>query len=288
MQAIPPIPQEIARSAKAVYGSSNFYLRLGDQLDTILAGLHVTGLLAAERPGTPGVPVQALVTYFQYAEGLSDVQAVDALRHRPEWKYALHLPVIAPIMPESALCRYRQGLLIDPVALREIEVLTFRLQSLANRPTRQEDAREMLAAICSLNRLVWLYEAMDSALEMLAREQPARLGEMARPYWYTLYRAVAPEASNWANQDVSKALSLTIGADICYLLQRVAADGGGGLESRPELVALERLWSTQFEKNRTGQIGLRPYCSFCAAGSPGKVSGFVPGLCAGGGGNDEG
>lgn len=283
MPTIPPIPPEIARPVRAVFGSSNLYLQIGDQLDAIVAGLHVTGLLATERPTTPGVPVLAFAAFFQYAEGLADVQAADALRHRPEWKYALHLPVIAPVVPQDALCRFRQALWVDPVALREMEGLVLRVGALVHGVARQVGVREMLASICSLNRLVWLYGAMDEALEMLAREYPDRLGAMARPYWYTLYRAVAPQASRWANRDVAEALSLTIGADICYLLRQVTDEGDGELASRRELLALDRVWGEQFEKNDTGQIGLRPYCSFCAAGSPGKVTGCLSGLCAGGG-----
>lgn len=285
MPTIPPIPPEIARPVRAVYGSGNLYLRIGDELDAIVAGLHVTGLLATERPTTPGVPVLAFATYFQYAEGLADVQAADALRHRPEWKYALHLPVIAPVVPEDALCRFRQALWIDPVALREMEILVLRVEALARGVARPAGVREMLASICALNRLAWLYGAMDEALEMLAREHRERLGEMARPYWYTLYRAVAPEASNWANKDIAEALSLTIGADICYLLRRVADEGAVEPASQRELLALDKVWGEQFEKHDTGEIVLRPYCRFCAAGSPGKVTGtgYRSGLCAGGG-----
>lgn len=283
MSPTPPIPQELARAVRAVYASSNFYVRVGDQLGAILAGLHVTDLLAVERPTTTEVPILALTTYFQYAEGLSDMQAVDALRHRQEWKYALHLPVIAPTVHENALCRYRQGLWIDPVAQRVMGLLVSRLQTLAPGMPRKPDLCEMLSSICSLNRLTWLYAAMDSALEMLARHHLEKLGEIARPYWYTLYRAAAPEAGSLANKETAAALSLRIGADIDYLLQRITADGSVELANQPELVALSTVWGEQFGQHDAGQMELRPFCSFCAARNPANDSGYIPDLGAGGG-----
>jgi transposase len=287
MQTIPSIPPEIVRSVRAVFGSSNFYLLVGDQLAAILAGLHVTGLLAAERPAALGVPVLALVTYFQFVEGLSDMQAADALRSRQEWKYALHLPVIAPVIPEADFCLYRQEVLVDPVALRELEALFFRLNRLDCRQPPLPEIPKILASICSLNRLLWLYEAMDSALKLLAGRHQEWLGEVARPYWYTLYRTVAPGAGSWAHQEVADGLSLTIGADICYLLRRIEAAAERDLAAQGEILALQKLWQEQFAPDESGRIGLRQRCAFCGAGSAGASVGEVPGCTAGGGGYGE-
>ncbi|MDT8305356.1 MAG: transposase [Anaerolineae bacterium] len=211
------------------------------------------------------VPVLALVTYFQYAEGLSDVQAADALRSRLEWKYALHLPVITPVVPETALCRYRQDLFVDPVALREIRKLVQRLAEVQNGQRGESDVLQMLSTICSLNRLVWLYQAMDEALAVLARREPAWLGEVARPYWYTLYRTIAPQAGDWAGKEVTDRLSLTIGADILYLLEKIEAVADSELSSQRAIAVLERMWGEQFERDDAGEIQLRSTCGFCSA-----------------------
>jgi transposase len=267
MQSVPAIPPEIARRVRAVFGSNHFYLRVGDQLNALLDGMRVANLLTVEHPMITAIPVLAMVTYFQYAESLSDVQAADALRSRLEWKYALHLPVIAPIVSETTLCHYRQELLIDPVARREMGALVRRLASLNYGPSQPGDASIVLASICSLNRLLWLYEAMDEVLEMLARRQPAWLSEIAQPYWYTLYRAVAPLAGNWAGGEAMDSLSLTIGTDIDYLLATMASAGDTELSKQPPIVALARLWAEQFERDDAGAIHLRETCSFCSAGS---------------------
>jgi transposase len=263
-------------------------LLVGDQLETILSGLHVTGLLASERPISGEVPVLALVTCFQFIEGLSDMQAANALRTRQEWKYALHLPAIAPVVPEEAFCAYRQDLLVDPVARREMQVLTFRLNRLDGKQPPLPEVRQMLASICSLNRLLWLYQAMDNALNLLASRHAEWLGQVARPYWYTLYRAVAPDAGNWAQQEVADALCLSIGADICYLLQRISAAGDRDLADQTVITSLRRLWAEHFAPDETGRIGLSQRCASCGAGSPGKSFGVVRGCTAGGGGIEEG
>lgn len=267
MTSIPAVPPETARSVRAVFGSNNFYLRVGDQLETILDGVRMASFMTGERPIMVDVPVLAMVTYFQYAEGLSDVQAADALRSRLEWKYALHLPVISPIVPDMVLCRYRQELLIDPVALREMGKLVGYLGELHKGQAEEIDVVQVLASICSLNRLLWLYQAMDEALEVLARRQPAWLGEVARPYWYTLYRTIAPQAGDLAGKEVTDAVSLTIGGDILYLLEKIGAVGERELTSQREIAVLERMWGEQFERDDAGEIHLCRHCGFCSAKS---------------------
>lgn len=270
MPSIPAVPPEIARPVRAVFGSNNFYLRVGDQLETILDAVRTANLMTIDRPLMAEVPVLALVTFFQYAEGLSDVQAADAMRTRLEWKYALHLPVVMPVVPEAALCRYRQELLFDPVALREMEALAKRLSRLGHMQLTVPVKSQLLRSVCALNRLLWLYQAMERAVELLARRQPEWLGEIARPYWYTLYRAVEPRAGNGADKEVAEAMSLTIGADIRYLLETVETAGETELAQRPELLALAKRWEEQFEVDAAGEIRLRPYCGFCSASGHGQ------------------
>ena len=43
-----------------------------------------------------GLPTRFMVRVMQFAEGLSDRQATDAVRSRIDWKYALGLPLEDP------------------------------------------------------------------------------------------------------------------------------------------------------------------------------------------------
>lgn len=52
-----------------------------------------------------------LVSILQFAEGLSDRQAAEAVRIRIDWKYALNLELSHPGFDFSVLCEFRARLL---------------------------------------------------------------------------------------------------------------------------------------------------------------------------------
>jgi transposase len=51
-----------------------------------------------------------LVTVLQFAEGLADRQATDAVRSRIDWKYAFGLELTDPGFDFSVLCEFRTRL----------------------------------------------------------------------------------------------------------------------------------------------------------------------------------
>jgi transposase len=91
MKAERNVPVETKRVAKAAYPRGNPYLRLRDELETIYTNNIFMDLYS--RLGQPAeTPWRlALVTVLQFAEGLSDRQAADAVRGRIDWKYLLGL-----------------------------------------------------------------------------------------------------------------------------------------------------------------------------------------------------
>src|SRR5512133_4221465 len=104
----PPIPEETAKAALAVFGSSNTYLVIGKQADALFRGIH----LQESSPLTPKqhyrLAVLYLSTIFQYLETLPDRLAVDALRERVDWKYALHSSLNPIPIEASTLCEFRK------------------------------------------------------------------------------------------------------------------------------------------------------------------------------------
>ncbi len=84
---IDPIPPETAWVARAAFPKSNRYLQVADALD----GLFPDEVFLALFPtyGQPALPPWrlALVTLLQFAEGLSDRQAANAVRSRIDGKY---------------------------------------------------------------------------------------------------------------------------------------------------------------------------------------------------------
>ena len=85
--------EDTARVARAAFPKGNAYLRLYDELGPLYADQQFAALFPTR--GQPGLsPAQlALVTALQFAEGLSDRQAADAVRARIDWKYVLGLPL---------------------------------------------------------------------------------------------------------------------------------------------------------------------------------------------------
>lgn len=81
------IPAETVRVARAAFPKGNVYLKLRDALEMIYQDAQFADLFPqvgrmAESPGR-----LALVTVLQFAEGLTDRQAADAVRSRIDWKY---------------------------------------------------------------------------------------------------------------------------------------------------------------------------------------------------------
>ena len=88
-QAIPPIPEETARVAHALFPQGNRYMRLRDEFGSIytdeqFAALYPTGGQFAEQPWRI-----ALLLVMQYMENYTDRQAAEAMHTRIDFKYVL-------------------------------------------------------------------------------------------------------------------------------------------------------------------------------------------------------
>jgi transposase len=109
-QPIGPVPEETVRVAYAAFPGGNLYIRMRDELGPILTD-EAFGPLLAGRGRPAEAPWRlALVTILQYAEGLSDRQAAEAVRSRIDWKYALGLELIDPGFDSRVLSEFRTRL----------------------------------------------------------------------------------------------------------------------------------------------------------------------------------
>src|SRR5919205_882842 len=103
----PPVPEETARLARAVFPRGNTYLRRRDELGPLFEDRDFAALFpTCGQPGlSPALP--ATVTLMQFLENLSDRQAADAVRARIDWKYALGLELTDPGFDFSVLSEFR-------------------------------------------------------------------------------------------------------------------------------------------------------------------------------------
>src|SRR4051794_41511086 len=104
---IGPVPELTAYVAKAAFPDGNPYLAVRDALGTFYDDWRFAGLFP-DRGRPAEAPWRlALVTVLQFAEGLADRQAADAVRGRIDWKYALGLELTDPGFDFSVLCEFR-------------------------------------------------------------------------------------------------------------------------------------------------------------------------------------
>ena len=184
------LPDETARVARAAFPRGNPYLRMYDTLGTLFAGPDFADRYPEE--GQPAVDpaLLALVTIFQFVEGLPDRQALDAVRGRIDWKYALCLPLEDEGFDASVLSEFRARLIAGGAERRLFETVLGRLQDEAlvkPRGRQRTDSTHVLAAIQVLSRLECLGEMLRHALDTLARVAPDWLRAWAPAAWFDRY-----------------------------------------------------------------------------------------------------
>src|SRR5262245_58666096 len=109
-QELPPIPEEKMRIACAAFPRGNLYMRMRDELGTIDED-HLFAHLFPPRGQPAASPWRlALTTVKQFAEGLSDRQATDAVRSPIDWKYALSIELTDPGFDHTVLSEFRTRL----------------------------------------------------------------------------------------------------------------------------------------------------------------------------------
>ena len=192
----------------------------------------------------------ALVLVLQFAEGLSDRQAADAVRGRIDWKYALALELTDPGFDASVLSEFRTRLIQGGAEHLLLEPLLRRLEErdlLKARGTQRTDSTHILAAIRTLNRLELVGETMRYALNRLAVAAPAWLRAHLQPAWGERY-SHRVENYRFPKADADRQqLAATIGADGFALLQAAyAPDAPPEVRGAPAVEVLRQIWVQQY------------------------------------------
>jgi len=100
-------PEETVRVAHAAFPKGNVYLTIRDQLGIVYDDSTFARLFS--HTGQPAIAAWRLawVTILQFAEGLTDRQAAEAVRGRIDWKYLLGLPLEDAGFDYSVLSEFR-------------------------------------------------------------------------------------------------------------------------------------------------------------------------------------
>ena len=249
-QPVGPVPEETARVARAAFPKGNRAVRMRDAI-----GVMFTDDSFAPVFSWRGQPAEtpwrlALVTIMQYAEGLSDRQAADAVRGRIDWKYALSLELTDPGFDSSVLSEFRTRLVTGGMEhlLLDQMLAQFRERNLLTARGRQRtDSTHVLAAIRTLNRLERAGETLRHALNSLAIVAPDWLRAQSQPEWIDRYSRRVDDYHLPKGQEARRALAVTIGQDGVTLLNAIAAAGAPVcLRTIPAVETLRRMWIQQY------------------------------------------
>jgi transposase len=243
---IEPIPPETARVARAAFPKGHRYLRLADELDTLFRDETFVTLFPPH--GQPALPPWrlALVTLLQFAEGLSDRQAANAVQSRIDWKYVLRLELTDPGFDASVLSEFRTRLITGAAeSLLFDTLLTWcrDRQLIKARGRQRTDSTHILAAVRALNRIEVVGETLRHTLNTLAVVAPEWLRAVSPPEWRDRYTRRAEDDRLPTTQTARAALTLTIGNDGRRLLSAVDhPDAPPWLREVPAVTILRRVW----------------------------------------------
>jgi transposase len=199
----------------------------------------------AESPG-----MLALVTVMQYAEGLSDRQAAEAVRARIDWKYALGLRLEDEGFHFSVLSAFRDRVLVGGAEQRLLDDMLqqFREQKLLRARGRQRsDATHVLAAVRKLNRLETVGQTLRAALNALAVVAPDWLLAQVRADWFDRYGERFEQYRLPQEPAKQRQVAEMVGEDGYGLLMALYAAGAPRwLREVPAVEVLRQVWLQQY------------------------------------------
>jgi transposase len=248
--AIYPVPEATQRIARAAFPHGNIYMQVADRLGNIYHDAQFIALFPTRGQPAEAPARLALATVLQFAEGLSDRQAADAVRSRIDWKYILGLELTDPGFHHTVLSEFRTRLVTGEAEQLLLDTLLTlaRTQGLLKaRGCQRTDSTHVLAAIRVLNRLERVGETLRSALNSLAIVVPVWLQALAPLEWYDRYSRRVENYHLPKTEEARKALAAVVGADGQMLLRAIAAAADQPwLQEVPAVKTLQRVWAEQY------------------------------------------
>lgn len=246
---IPPVPAETAIAASYVLGPTHPYRAIGDHLEQVIFHPALEKLWnCGMQESVPGY-LLALMTIIQWMEGLTDRQIAAAIQTRIDLKFALHVPLISPALDPQCLCIFRQHLLADASLAAALQTL---IELLAQGGlTKAGDSGpakvcEVWRSVCLRNRLSWIWDSMNEALEVLASTQYEWLRQVALAHWYKRYQPASPNRRGWLDVESFASQADSIGMDINYLLGEINAAPDARIAAMAEVGSLGKSLAKQY------------------------------------------
>jgi transposase len=253
---VPSVPEATARVARAAFRKGCLAMRIRDELGPLYADEQFAEAFP-RRGGPAWSPGQlALVSVLQFAEGLTDRQAADAVRARIDFKYALGLELEDAGFDFSVLSGFRDRLIGHGIEQRVLDILLERLGELGllRAGGRQRtDSTHVLATVRTLNRMEFVGETVRAALEALAAAAPGWLAGVVEPEWFERYGKRVDSYRFPKGEDSRQRWALAVGRDGFRLLEAVyAPDAEDWLRRLPAVQVLRTAWIQQYHRDEKG------------------------------------
>ncbi len=245
-QSLPPVPEETARVARAALSPTHPYIALADEL-----GALCTDERFADRFPTHGQPALApwrlaRATILQFAEGLSDRQAAQAIRGRIDWKDVRRSDLDDGGFDASVLGEFRGRLLTYGATTRRFDTLLAWCRERGHSKARgrqRTDSTSVWSAVRGLNRPELVSETMRHALNTLAAADPAWLRAHAQAAWVGRYARRADRERLSDKPAARDTRALAVGTDGYALLHALhAPDAPPWLHEIPAVAMLRLVW----------------------------------------------
>jgi transposase len=244
------IPPETIRVARAALSESNRCRKLRDQYDTVFSNQAFEALFSTRGQPAAAPWRLALVTVLQFAEGLSDRDAAEAVRARIDWKYLLGLELTDPGFDYSILSRFRDRLIegnAEMLLLRQILDKSQKLGLIRKRCDMRTDATHVVASVRNMNRSELVGETLRAALNVLATVDPKWLAANVDGSWYLKYARRFESNRSPQIKDDMVAGAENVGRDGMVLLERIWLDlTPHYLRCLPAVETLRQCWVKQF------------------------------------------
>jgi transposase len=251
------------------------YLLIGDQFETIH---HEIPLIfpAFSHKEPPGVgALCAFITIFQYIEITTDLQAAEAVRTRPDWKYALHLPLSYDEFDPGQLCAFRASLLAEPTQQIPLQALIGRLANFdlfASMADPRPGVPDVLTTVCQINQIVRITEALLQALETLVASSSIEELGMPGPDLYREYAQIYTMLQKTRSAEEVTQVDRMVEERVIGLFKMVDQPGLGIVKNLPEFRYLGQLWQQHYHPSGFGPAPLSDrlkQCHSCRLSHPG-------------------
>jgi len=254
------IPEETVQVARAAFPKGNIHLRIRDEFGPLFKDEDFDELYSHLGQGGESPAMLAQVTVMQYMEGLTDRQAVEAVRGRIDWKYSLGLSLTYAGFHHSILGDFRDRLLAGKKEALLFDEVLERLKEaglLKGKGKQRTDSTHVIGAVRHLKRVEVVGEGLRRVLDDITQVAPAWLLAQITPEWFDRYKARIEIYRLPNTKGALEAWQLQIGRDGFKLLEAIYdPEAPVWLRDLPSVEVMRQIWVQQYYRE-AGEVQWR-------------------------------